>query len=165
MILEIEERYNKGKNWKIAGNPVKFMGFEPLNLIPPDLGEHKNFYANNLDTINSNHPRPLFQPQKKDYQCKVTFMNKDNKVSEYYAYSFTWLKSIETYLICSISNAEFRPLENCFRYVNFQFFKVTFEKDAYEERISFLNTKLSKKNITDVSIIDTEVEILISVKI
>ena len=57
------------------------------------------------------------------------------------------------------------PIENCFSYVNFQFLKLSVEKDAHGERISFLNTKLSKKNITDVSIINTEVETLISVKI
>ena len=36
--------------------------------------------------------------------------------------------------------------------------------DGYQDVVDVLNTKLSNKDITDVSIIDTKVEMLISVK-
>ena len=50
------------------------------------------------------------------------------------------------------------------RIVKFHFLKVIAGNDSYEDVVNSLNTKLSNKNITDVSIIDTKVEILISVK-
>ena len=37
-------------------------------------------------------------------------------------------------------------------------------KDGYKDVVNLLNTKLANININDVSIIDTKVEILISVK-
>ena len=36
--------------------------------------------------------------------------------------------------------------------------------DSYKDVVNLLNTKLATKDITDVSIIDTKVEMLISVK-
>ena len=54
--------------------------------------------------------------------------------------------------------------ENCFSSVKFHFFKVITGNDGYQDAVDLLNTKLSNKDITDVSIIDTKVEILISVK-
>ena len=54
--------------------------------------------------------------------------------------------------------------ENCFSSVNFHFLKVIAGNDSYEDVVNSLNTKLSNKDISDVSIIDTKVEILISVK-
>ena len=36
--------------------------------------------------------------------------------------------------------------------------------DSYKDVVNLLNTKLSNKDINDVSILDTKVEILISVK-
>ena len=164
MIFEIEQPSSKEKKWKVAGNPVKFQGFGSFNLTPPILGEHKKLYATNIDSINSNNPRYSFQPQQKDYRCKVTFSSKNNKVLELYACSFTWLKSSETYLICSVSKSEFMAFENYFSSVKFHFFKVIAGNDGYQDVVDLLNTKLSNKDITDVSIIDTKVEILISVK-
>ena len=164
MIIEIESPYSKEKKWKVAGNPVKFLGFGSLNLKPPILGEHKKLYVTNLDSINSNNPRHSFQPQQKDYRCKVTFSSKNNKVSELYACSFTWLKSSGTYLICSVCKSDFMALKNCFSSVKFHFLKVIARNDSYEDVVNLLNTKLSNKDITDVSIIDTKVEVLISVR-
>ncbi len=164
MIMEVEQHHSKKKKWKIAGNPVKFKGFETLNLMPPILGEHKALYANNLDTIISNDLRS-FQPQKKDYQCKIIFLNKNNIVFELYTCSFTWLNSIKTYLICTVSRSEFMPFENSFSHLRFNFSKVISEIDPYEEKVWLLNKKLSKKNISDASISDTKNEILISIKI
>ncbi len=54
--------------------------------------------------------------------------------------------------------------ENCYSSVKFHFFKVIAGKDDYKDAINLLNTKLSNKSINDVSIIDTKVELLISVK-
>ena len=53
---------------------------------------------------------------------------------------------------------------NCFSSIKFHFLRVIAENDIYKDVVNLLNTKLSKKDITDVSIIDTKVEILISVK-
>ncbi len=164
MIVDIEQPSGKEK-WRVAGNPVKFQGFGSFTLTPPVLGEHKKLYATNQDPINSNDPRNSFQPQQKDYQCKVTFSSKSNKVFDLYACSFTWLKSKENYLICSVSKSKFMALKNCFVSVKFHFLKVIAGNDCYKDVINLLNTKLSNKDISDVSIIDTKVEILISVKI
>ncbi len=164
MIFEIEQPSSKEKKWKVAGNPVKFRGFGSLSLKPPILGEHKKLYVTSLDSINSFNPKHSFQPQQKDYRCKVTFSSKNNKVLELYAYSFTWLKSSETYLICSVSKSKLISFGNCFSYVKFHFLKVIAGNDSYKDVVNLLNTKLSKKDITDVSIIDTKVEMLISVK-
>ena len=49
--------------------------------------------------------------------------------------------------------------------INFYFQKVTQEKDEHKENIEFLNTKLSNKGISEVSLIDTESEVLISTNI
>ena len=49
-------------------------------------------------------------------------------------------------------------------FLKFQFLKVIAGNDSYKDVVNLLNTKLSNKNITDVSIINTKVEILISVK-
>ena len=54
--------------------------------------------------------------------------------------------------------------ENCFSSVKLYFFTIIVGNDGYKDVVNLLNTKLSNKNITDVSIIDTKVEILISVK-
>ena len=54
--------------------------------------------------------------------------------------------------------------ENRFSSVKFHFLKVIAGNDGYKDVVNLLNTKLSNKDITDVSIIDTKVEILISVK-
>ena len=132
--------------------------------MPPILGEHKKLYVTNLDSINSNNPRHSFQPQQKDYRCKISFSSKNNKVFELNACSFTWLKSRETYLICSVSKSQFMAFENCFSSVKFHFFSVIASNDSYKDVVNSLNTKLSNKDINDVSIIDTKVEILISVK-
>jgi len=149
---------------RVAGNPIKFQGFRSFNLMPPILGEHKKLYVTTLDSINSNNPRHSFQPQQKDYRCKVTFSSKKNKVLELNACSFTWLKSNETYLICSVSRSEFMTLKNCFSSIKFHFLKVPAGNDGYQDEVNLLNINLSNKDITDVSIIDTKAEILISVK-
>ena len=164
MIFEIEQPSSKEKKWKVAGNPVKFQGFGSFNLTPPTLGEHKKVYVTKIDSINSNNPIYSFQPQQKDYRCKVTFSSKNNKDLKLNARSFTWLKSKETYLICSVSKSEFMAFENYFSSVKFHFLKVIAGNDGYQDAVDLLNTKLSNKDITDVSIIDTKVEILISVK-
>ena len=43
MILEIAQPFKDGKNWKVAGNPVKFKGFPSLNLRHLVLTNIKNF--------------------------------------------------------------------------------------------------------------------------
>ena len=164
MILEIEQPFDKGKNWKVAGNPIKFKGFDSLNLMPPILGEHKNFYASNLKSNVLNQQNNLFQPQKNEYRCIVTFTIKDNKAFQFYSNSFTWLNSKETHLICSISKSEVKPLEKLLKSVTFYFSKLNTEGEEHKEDIDFLNLKLSNKNISEVSLINTEVEMLISVK-
>ena len=55
-------------------------------------------------------------------------------------------------------------LENCFSSVKFHFLKVIAGNDSYKDAVNLLNTKLSNKDIADISIIDTEVELLMSVK-
>ena len=162
MILEIEQPFNKGKSWKIAGNPVKFKGFDSFNLTPPILGEHKDFYAKNLKPNVANQEKSFFQPQKKDYRCKVTFTNRDNKAFELYANSFTWLNSKETHLICGINKNEFKHHEGFLKSVNFYFHELAQQKDEHKEDIELLNIKLSDKDISEVSLIDTETEVLIS---
>ena len=54
--------------------------------------------------------------------------------------------------------------ENCFSSVKFHFFSVLAGNDGYKDVVNLLNTKLSNKDITDLSIIDAKVEVLISVK-
>ena len=165
MILEIEQPFGEAKKWKVAGNPVKFQGFHCSNLTPPTLGEHKELYANNLHSIKSNNKLSSpFKPEEKDYQCKLTFMSNENRLFEFYASSFTWLKSKETYLICSLEKSKFMSIENSVRAVKFHFSKLTTRKDAYKEAIARLNIKLSEKSISEVSLTYTEFDILISVK-
>jgi len=94
----------------------------------------------------------------------INFHLKNSKVLELYACSFTWLKSSETYLICSVSKSEFIGFKNCLSSVKFHFLKVIAGNDSYKDVVNLLNTKLATKDITDVSIIDTKVEMLISVK-
>ncbi len=164
MILEIERPSGGGKSWKVAGNPIKFQGFESVNVRPPLLGEHKQFYFNTFGSVNSNEPTIFFQPQKKDYICKITIRSKDNNVSEFYACSYTWLKSKETYLICSLEKGKFIPLENSVSSVSFNFSKVMEEDDKHKEVIDNLNIKLSMRDISEISFVHTEVEILITAK-
>lgn len=164
MILEIEQPFGNAKKWKVAGNPVKFQDFHSSNLTPPTLGEHKELYAKNLHSIKSNKPSNPFQPEKKDYECKLTFMSHENRLFEFYASSFTWLKSKETFLICSLEKSKFMAIENSVRAVKFHFSKSTTRKDAYKKAIARLNKKLSEKSISEVSLTYTQFDILISVK-
>ena len=164
MILEIAQPFNNGKNWKVAGNPVKFKDFQSLNSTPPFLGEHKKFYSDNLNSIPSNKPSLSFEPQQKNYWCKVAFRLKDKKVLEIYASSFTWLKSIETYLICSIKKKDFLPIRSFVNEVTFHFSKATEEGDSFKEAVDILNKKLTKKSFSDISVVVSEVEVLISLK-
>ena len=164
MILEIAQPFKDGKNWKVAGNPVKFKGFPSLNVTPPILSEHKKFYTKNLHSIHSNQQSLLFEPEQKDYQCKITFFSKDKKVLDCNTYSFTWLKSKETYLICSIRKSDFVAFKSKATTATFHFSKATEVKDDCEPSIDLLNKKLSHKNFSDISLVNTEVEILISVK-
>ena len=164
MILEIAQPFKDGKNWKVAGNPVKFKGFPSLSLTPPSLNEHRKFYADNLDSIHSNQQSLLFEPEQKDYQCKITFCSKDKKVLCFTSCSFTWLKSKETYLICSIRKSDFVALKRKATTVTFHFSKANEVNDNFEQAIDFLNKKLSHKNFSDISFINTGVETLISVK-
>ena len=165
MILEIPQPFDKGKNWRVAGNPVKFQGFDSFNLKPPVLGEHKKFYARNLSANVSSKQRKAFQPESQHYQCKVTFTTKDDKAFEFDANSFTWLNSKDSYLICSVLKTAFKLNENILKCVNFYFSKLNSIKNENKEDIDFLNLKLSEKSTSDVSLIDTEVETLIYVKI
>ena len=89
---------------------------------------------------------------------------KDNKAFQFYSNSFTWLNSKETHLICGISKSEVKPLEKLLKSVTFYFSKLNTEGEEHKEDIDFLNLKLSNKNISEVSLINTEVEMLISVK-
>ena len=90
---------------------------------------------------------------------------KSNKVYEFYARSYTWLKSKETYLISSVEKSKLMPPKNSVSSVNFLFSKVIKEQDNYKKAIIDLNTKLSDRDISEISVIHTEVEILITVKI
>ena len=164
MILEIERPFGGGKSWKVAGNPIKFKGFKSLNLRPPLLGEHKELYVNNFDSIISNEPTIFFQPQKKDYSCTITIRTTNNSVSEFFDCSYTWLKSKENYLICSLEKSKFVPLENSVSAVSFNFSKVIEEKDNHKEAIDNLNINLSMRDISEISFVHTEVEILITAK-
>ena len=164
MILEIERPFGGGKSWKVAGNPIKFKGFKSLNLRPPLLGEHKELYVNNFDSIISNEPTIFFQPQKKDYSCTITIRTTNNSVSEFFDCSYTWLKSKENYLICSLEKSKFVPLENSVSAVSFNFSKVIQEKDNHKEAIDNLNINLSMRDISEISFVHTEVEILITAK-
>ncbi|GIR96184.1 MAG: hypothetical protein CM15mP98_11540 [Paracoccaceae bacterium] len=137
MILEIAQPFKDGKNWKVAGNPVKFKGFPSLNFTPPGLNEHKKFYADNLHSIHSNQQSLLFEPEQKDYQCKITFWSKDKKVLDCNACSFTWLKSKETYLICSIRKSDFVAFKSKATTATFHFSKATEVKDDCEQSIDF----------------------------
>ena len=129
------------------------------------LGEHKNYYASNLKSDVPNKPKKSFQPKQQDYHCKVTFTCRDNEAFEFYANSFTWLDSKESYLICSVIKSAFKADENLLKSVDFHFSKLNKKHDEHKGDIDFLNSNLFKKSISDVSFIDTEVEILISVKI
>ena len=122
------------------------------------------FYVNNFGSIISNESRIFFQPQKKDYKCKITFKTKDNNFSEFYACSYTWLKSKDSYLICSFEKSKIISLENSIRAVSFNFSKVIKENDNHKEAIDNLNTKLSVRDISEISFLHTEVEILITAK-
>ena len=164
MILEIAQPFKDGKNWKVAGNPVKFKGFPSLNFTPPGLNEHKKFYADNLHSINSNQQSLMFEPEQKDYQCKITFFSKDKKVLYCNTRSFTWLKSKETYLICSIKKSDFEAFNSKATTATFHFSKAPEVKDNCEQSIDFLNKKLSNKNFSDIAFVNTEDETLISVK-
>ncbi|MDC3107705.1 CoA transferase [Paracoccaceae bacterium] len=164
MILEIEQPFYKGKDWKVAGNPIKFKDFKSLNLMPPILGEHKNVYACSLKSNVVSQTNKLFQPQKNAYRCIVTFTTKDNQAFQFYSNSFTWLNSKETYLICGLSKSKVKPLKNLMKSVTFYFSKLRPGGKEHEEDINFLNLKLSNRNISDVSLINTESEMLISAK-
>ncbi len=163
MIWEIKHPFGEKKNWKVAGNPVKFRGFNTLNLAPPVLGEHKNFYEDDLNSIYPNKQKLSFRPHTKHYRCKITLKNKDNQAKEVFANSFTWLESIKTYLICSLTKSEI-TINNYVNSVEFQFIKLTDGNEDNKDAIDFLNLKLSNKSSSDVSFINNQDEILISVK-
>ena len=91
-------------------------------------------------------------------------MTKDKNVSEFYACSYTWLKSKESYLICSLEKSKFIPSENSVSTVSFSFSKVIKENDNQKEAIDNLNVKLSMKDISEISVVHTDVEILITAK-
>ena len=76
MILEIAQPFKDGKNWKVAGNPVKFKGFPSLSFTPPGLNEHKKFYADNLDPIHSNQQSLYLNLNKKIINAKLLFAAK-----------------------------------------------------------------------------------------
>ena len=165
MILEIERPFGEGKNWKVAGNPIKFRGFDTRNLMPPTLGEHKNLYSSNLKSNILRQPNNLFQPQKDEYRCIVTLTINGNKALQFYTNSFTWLNSKETHLICGISKSEVEPFENLLKSVSFYFSKLNTEEEEHKKDIEALNLELSNRNISEVTLINTEVETLLSVKV
>jgi len=162
MILEIEQPFDKEKHWKVAGNPIKFKGFDSLSSTPPILGEHKSYYATNVKSNVLKQPN-FFQPQKSEYRCVVIFNIKDNKAFQFYSNSFTWLNSEETYLICGLNKREMKPIEHLLKTVTFCFSALNTEKEEQKEDIELLNLKLSNKNISEISFINTEVEILLSI--
>ncbi len=163
MILEIEQPFDKKKHWKVAGNPIKFKGYDSLSSTPPILGEHKNFYATNVKSEFQKQPYFL-QPHKNEYRCLVVFNLKNNKDFQFYSNSFTWLNSKETHLICGLNKLEFKPIETLLKTVTFCFSALNPDEKEYKEDIDFLNLKLSNKNISEISIVNTEVETLLSVK-
>ena len=105
----------------------------------------------------------FFQPQKNEYRCVVIFNIKDKKALQFDSNSFTWLNSKETHLICGLNKLEVKPIENLLKTVTFCFSPLNAEEE-YKEDIEFLNLKLSNKNISEISFINTEVEILLSIK-
>ena len=66
--------------------------------MPPNLGEHKKYYSGPLNSSVSSEQKNSFQPKSQHYRCKVTLTMEDNDALEFYANSFTWLNSKETYL-------------------------------------------------------------------
>ncbi len=165
MILEIKQPFETDKNWRVAGNPIKFKGFDLSNLAPPILGEHNQFYTKNLKTATLNNKQDFFQPEPNHYKCKVTFLDSKNDIYDFYASSFTWLKSKANYLICSINKNQFTYLkEDYLRSVKFFFSKVDAKINEQNDDLIFLNSSLSEKKISEVTIFYAIDDILLTVK-
>ena len=107
---------------------------------------------------------PEVQNKEDSVVYVIPRLDLDNRIFKCHACSFTWLISSESYLICCIDKVEFMPIENFFSSVKFHFAKIAEEIDDFKDRIDYLNRKLRKKNISDVSIIYNNEEILVSVK-
>jgi hypothetical protein len=165
MILEIKQPFETDKNWRVAGNPIKFKGFDLSNLAPPILGEHNQFYTKNLKPTTLDNKQNFFQPKPNHYKCKVTFLDSKNDIYDFYASSFTWLESKATYLICSINKNQFTYLkEDYLRSVKFFFSKVDAKINEQNDDLIFLNSSLSEKKISEVTIFYAIDDILLTVK-
>ena len=77
----------------------------------------------------------------------------------------------EVFITCALTGSgstqeksKFVPSENSVSAVSFNFSKVIEEKDNHKEAIDNLNINLSMKDISEISFVHTEVEILITAK-
>ena len=89
----------------------------------------------------------------------------ENRAFQFYSNSFTWLNSKETHLICGLNKCEVKPVENLLKTVTFWFSAINTDEKEHKQDIEFLNLKLYNKNISEISFINTEVEMLLSVKV
>ena len=78
--------------------------------------------------------------------------------------SFTWLNSKETHLICGLNKRDVKPIEKLLKTVTFCFSALNTEQKVHKEDIDMLNLKLSNINISEIFFINTELEILLSIK-
>ena len=77
----------------------------------------------------------------------------------------------EVFITCALTGSgstqeksKFVPLEKSVSAVSFNFSKVIEEKDNHKEAIDNLNINLSMRDISEISFVHTEVEILITAK-
>ena len=164
MLLKIKKPLNNGETWKIAGNPIKFLGFDALCHPPPTLDEHKKKYSSFLKFDELAKTKPIFQPQKEDYKCTIILKGGTKKEQKFDAISFSWLVSEKTYLICNLKKTQSIFLtKDYYSSVNFYFSKVSTKKCVNEDQLSLLNSYLSNKKISKKNFIYLGDEILLAV--
>ncbi len=103
-VLEIDHIHSSKKPWKVAANPVRFLGYKLKLARPPMLGEHNSYYFSKQKEHKRsvNIRTKIYQP--KSYFCFIKFQDINKKNYLISCNSFNWLHRKSSYLVCLIDN-------------------------------------------------------------
>ena len=170
-VVEIDHFQPGKKPWRVAANPVKFLGYKFKLARPPMLGEHNSYYFSKQKEHNEDITIQSKIYSSGSYSCFINFVGVSEQKYLIACNSFKWLEGKSFYLICLIDSFQKDLLDTLID----KEIKFVFVEKNNSERIKHLSTSPNSidKNIGEsdtfigahVKIQEFEKELMLSAKI
>ncbi len=144
-VVKIDHFQPSKKPWKVAANPVRFLGYQLKLARPPMLGEHNKHYLSKLKKQNNGINIPYKMYSSEYYYCFLCSVGVSKEKYLITCNSFNWLDGKSLYLICLI-NSFHQDVLKTLRAKKIDFL---FVEKGNSERVKYLTT-LSNFNDTDI---------------